>query len=283
MGWLYSPQTFKIGSYPNKDIENMKLHTAEPSKNSDHPEEEGHTDPEHHPRKGIYLLPNLLTTSALFAGFYAIIAAINENYVASAIAIFVAMVLDTLDGRVARMTGTQSAFGAEYDSLSDVIAFGLAPALIAFLWSLHDLGKVGWVCSFVYVAGTALRLARFNTHLETADKRFFTGLASPAAAAVIAGSIWVLTEMGVSGQDVAIPFAIIVAASGLLMVSNIRYYSFKLIGHRIKVPFMVMVLVVFVFALVAIDPATVLVSTAYIYASSGPIYELWAKFKQKRG
>lgn len=244
--------------------------------------EENHVDSEHHPHKGIYLLPNMLTTSALFAGFYAIIAAINDNYIESAIAIFVAMVLDTLDGRVARLTGTQSAFGAEYDSLSDVIAFGLAPALIAFLWSLHDLGKVGWVCSFVYVAGTALRLARFNTQLETADKRFFTGLASPAAAAVIAGSIWFLTEMGISGQEMAIPFAVVVASAGLLMVSNIRYYSFKLISHRRKVPFMVMVMVVFVFALVAIDPATVLVATAYIYALSGPFYELWTKAKRKK-
>lgn len=244
--------------------------------------DEDHPDNEHHPHKGIYLLPNMLTTSALFAGFYSIIAAIDEHYVASAVAVFVAMVLDTLDGRVARLTGTQSAFGAEYDSLSDVIAFGLAPALIAFLWSLEGIGKLGWICSFVYVAGTALRLARFNTQLKTADKAFFTGLASPAAAALVAGNIWVMTELGVNGHSVAIPFAILVAVTGLLMVSNVRYYSFKVLGDKKKVPFVVMVMMVFVFALVAIDPASVFVTTAYIYAASGPCYELWLKVRRKK-
>lgn len=236
-----------------------------------------------HPRhKGIYLLPNLFTTSALFAGFYAIIASINSNYVASAVAIFIAMILDTLDGRVARMTGTQSNFGAEYDSLSDVIAFGLAPALVAFLWSLNELGKIGWICSFIYVAGTALRLARFNTQLDTADKRFFTGLASPAAAALIASFVWVMTELGINGEELAVAFAFVVAGSGLLMVSNFRYYSFKVIGHRKKVPFMALVIVVFVIALIAIDPSTVLLFIATLYTTSGPIFELWSKITRKR-
>lgn len=238
--------------------------------------------PEHPRHKGVYLLPNLFTTSALFSGFYAIIASINGNYTASAIAIFVAMVLDTLDGRVARMTGTQSNFGAEYDSLSDVIAFGLAPALVAFLWSLHEIGKIGWICSFIYVAGTALRLARFNTQLDTADKRFFTGVPSPAAAALIASFVWMATEWGFGGEELAVYFAVIVASAGLLMVSNVRFYSFKVIAHRKKVPFMAVVFGVFVIALVAIDPATVIFSVAFLYIFSGPTYELWMRMKRRK-
>ena len=232
-------------------------------------------------RKGIYLLPNLFTTTALFAGFYAIIAAINEDYALAAVAIFVAMIFDTLDGRVARLTGAQSEFGAEYDSLSDVIAFGLAPALVAFLWSLNQLGKVGWVAAFVYVAGTALRLARFNTQLGTADKRFFIGLASPAAAALVASCVWTLTESGIDGSEVAIPFTIMVALAGCLMVSNFRYYSFKDFGDRNRIPFVAMIAIVFVFALVAVDPASVLFCAAMIYAFSGPFYEGWRRFVRR--
>jgi len=238
--------------------------------------------PEHPRHKGVYLLPNLFTTSALFSGFYAIIASINGEFTLSAIAIFVAMVLDTLDGRVARMTGTQSDFGAEYDSLSDVIAFGLAPALVAFLWSLNEIGKIGWICSFIYVAGTALRLARFNTQLDTADKRFFTGIPSPAAAAVVASFVWMATEWGFVGDELAIYFAIIVASVGLLMVSNVRFYSFKVVAHRKKVSFMAVVFGVFVIALVAIDPATVIFAVASLYLFSGPVYELWLRIKRRR-
>lgn len=233
-------------------------------------------------QKGIYLLPNLFTTTALFAGFYAIIAAFNEHYIASAVAIFVAMIFDTLDGRVARMTNTQSAFGGEYDSLSDVIAFGLAPALVAFLWSLNNLGKIGWIASFIYVAGTALRLARFNTQIGVADKKFFVGLASPAAAAIVAATVWTMTEMQISGEDLAIPFAAIVAVIGVLMVSNFKYYSFKELGSRKRVPFVAMIVIVFLFALVAIDPASVLLVSALLYAASGPLYFVWVKIRRKK-
>ena len=238
------------------------------------------TEPPRH--RGIYLLPNLFTTSALFSGFYAIVAAINEHYVAGSVAIFVAMIFDTLDGRVARLTGTQSAFGAEYDSLSDVIAFGLAPALVAFLWSLNSLGKIGWICSFVYVAGTALRLARFNTQIGRVDKKYFIGLASPSAAALVAGSVWTFTEAGVGSDALAVPFAVLVACAGLLMVSNIRYYSFKDLGDRRRVPFVAMIALVFIFSLVAVDPASVLLIAAFIYALSGPLFEGWLKIRRKK-
>ena len=178
-------------------------------------------------RKGIYLLPNLFTTGALFSGFYAVVAGMDGNFENAAIAIFVAMVLDGLDGRVARMTNTQSDFGAEYDSLADMVSFGVAPALVAFSWALQDLGKIGWVAAFVYCAGAALRLARFNTQLAVADKNYFTGLASPAAAAIVAGNVWVFSESGTSGADIAWWMAIIVPLTGLLMVSNFKYHSFK--------------------------------------------------------
>lgn len=238
------------------------------------------SEPKVRPR-GIYLLPNLFTTGALFTGFYAIVAAINENFEAAAIAIFVAMMLDTLDGRVARMANAQSAFGAEYDSLSDVIAFGLAPALVAFLWSLDNLGKIGWVCSFIYVAGTALRLARFNTQLEVADKKWFIGLASPAAAALVASIVWTFSapELDIDPATLAIPFAIIVAASGILMVSNFRFYSFKVVNHQGRIPFVYLLAVVFVFSVVALDPAKTLLTSSIIYAFHGPVYALWRKIK----
>src|SRR6186713_3556066 len=151
-------------------------------------------------RRGIYLMPNLFTTAALFAGFYAIVQAMNANFDQSAVAIFVAMVLDGLDGRVARMTRTQSAFGAEYDSLADMVSFGAAPALVIYEWVLRDMGKLGWIAAFVYVAGAALRLARFNTQLSVADKRWFTGLPSPAAAALVAGMIWVVDDLGLDPE-----------------------------------------------------------------------------------
>src|SRR6267154_692807 len=153
-------------------------------------------------RRGIYLLPNLFTTAALFAGFYSIVMAMNQRYDYAAVAIFVAMILDTLDGRVARLTRTQSAFGAEYDSLSDMLSFGAAPALVMYEWALRDMGRIGWIAAFVYCAGTALRLARFNTQLAVADKRWFTGLPSPAAAALVAGMIWVFNDYQVRGGEV---------------------------------------------------------------------------------
>src|SRR5476649_2276101 len=178
-------------------------------------------------RRGIYWLPNLLTTIALFAGFFSIVQAMNGRFEQAAMAIFVALVFDGLDGRVARMTHTQSAFGAEYDSLSDMVAFGVAPALLAFGWALGDMGKVGWMVAFIYVAGAALRLARFNTQVGKADKRYFIGLASPAAAGVVAGVVWAFSDYGIQGSKMSFLVALLVAAPGMLMVSNIKYTSFK--------------------------------------------------------
>lgn len=221
-------------------------------------------------RKGIYLLPNLFTTGALFSGFYAVVAGMDGNFENAAIAIFVAMVLDGLDGRVARMTNTQSDFGAEYDSLADMVSFGVAPALVAFSWALQDLGKIGWVAAFVYCAGAALRLARFNTQLAVADKNYFTGLASPAAAAIVAGNVWVFSESGTSGADIAWWMAIIVPLTGLLMVSNFKYHSFKGLDLRGKIPFIALLAIVLGFAIVSIDPALMLLGVFLLYALTGP-------------
>jgi len=225
--------------------------------------------------KGVYLLPNLFTTAALFSGFYAIVSAMDGNFTHAAIAIFVAMVLDGLDGRVARLTNTQSAFGAEYDSLSDMIAFGVAPALIAFSWALHDLGKAGWVFAFIYVAGAALRLARFNTHIDTQDKRYFTGLASPSAAGLVAGMVWALSDFGIDGKDIGLLVGVLTALGGLLMVSNIRYHSFKDLDLKGRVPFFVILLVVLVFAIISTDPSRILWLTFIVYSASGPVLAGW--------
>ena len=226
-------------------------------------------------RRGIYLLPNLFTTAALFAGFYSIVAAMNEKFEAAAIAIFVAMVLDGMDGRIARLTNTQSDFGVQYDSLSDMVSFGLAPALVMYQWTLVDMGKLVWLAAFVYAASAALRLARFNTQAGSADKRFFQGLPSPAAAAVLAGMIWVgssyeLAE-GATLLVFCFPATILV---GILMVSNIRYHSFKQFDLKGRVPFMAVLVVVAVFALIASEPPLVLFSIAGIYAVSGPVITL---------
>ena len=224
--------------------------------------------------RGIYLLPNLFTTAALFSGFYAIVSAMNGNFSHAAIAIFVAMVLDGLDGRVARLTNTQSAFGAEYDSLSDMVAFGVAPALIAFTWALDDMGKVGWIFAFIYVAGAALRLARFNTHIGSEDKRYFTGLASPSAAGLVAGMVWALSDFGIDGGDISVLVGVLTALGGLLMVSNVRYYSFKDLDMRGRVPFFVILLVVLVFAIVSTDPSRILWFIFIAYSLSGPVQAL---------
>ncbi|WP_221797005.1 CDP-diacylglycerol--serine O-phosphatidyltransferase [Oceanobacter mangrovi] len=259
----------------------------------DHPTEDSSVDDHHavenEPRKpgwkggkGIYLLPNLFTTAALFSGFYAIIAAMNGHFEKAAVAIFVAMILDGLDGRVARLTNTQSDFGAEYDSLSDMVSFGMAPALVAFSWALQDLGKVGWVAAFVYAAGAALRLARFNTQLAVADKNFFTGLASPSAAALVAGTVWMFSDAGVPGSDVAWLMAVLVPVAGLLMVSNVRYHSFKGLDLRGKVPFVALLAVVLVFVVVSIDPAKVLLLFFFVYSMSGPAFEAWDRWIKKK-
>jgi CDP-diacylglycerol--serine O-phosphatidyltransferase len=225
-------------------------------------------------RRGIFLLPNLLTTAALFAGFYAIVAAMGGRFEAAAVAIFVAMVLDGADGRIARMTNTQSAFGAEYDSLSDVISFGLAPALVAFEWSLSWMGKVGWLAAFFYAAATALRLARFNTQIGTADKRFFQGLPCPAAAAVVAGLVWFATDLGLPGDRMIGAALVVTIGTGVLMVSNVRFYSFKDLDLRGRVPFTAILVVVLVLVLVSADPPLVLFGAAVLYALSGPAMTL---------
>ena len=210
-------------------------------------------------RRGIYLLPNLFTTSALFAGFYAIAAAMNGRFESAAIAIFIAMILDGMDGRIARLTKTETDFGVQYDSLSDMVSFGLAPALVIYQWSLHDLGKLGWLAAFIYAAAAALRLARFNTQAGSADKRYFQGLPCPAAAAVIAGLVW----FGSVGQPVDSNTLVVFAFSlticvGLLMVSNIRYYSFKQFDLHGKVPFFNILFIVLIIALIAVRPSLVL-------------------------
>jgi len=225
-------------------------------------------------RRGIYLLPNLFTTAALFAGFFAIVSATKGDFSVAALAIYIAMILDGLDGRVARLTHTQSEFGAQYDSLSDMVSFGLAPALVVYEWALHDLGKLGWLAAFVYTAGAALRLARFNTQLGVSDKRFFQGLASPSAAAIVAGLVWVGHDLGYQGGDLQIAAFAITVAAGLLMVSNIRYYSFKELDLRGRVPFVAGLVVVLLFVLVSTDPPKVLFIAFALYALSGPVTTL---------
>ncbi len=225
-------------------------------------------------RRGIYLLPNLFTTAALFAGFYAIVAGMAGRFEAAAIAIFIAMVCDGADGRIARMTNTQSAFGAEYDSLSDVVSFGLAPALVAYQWSLSGIGKLGWLAAFFYAAATALRLARFNTQLGTADKRYFQGLPCPMAAGVIAGLLWFASDYGLSGSDmIGVTFGLTIA-TGVLMVSNVRFHSFKDLDLRGRVPFIAVLLVVLVFMFVSSNPPLVLFTLCLLYLASGPCLTL---------
>ena len=226
-------------------------------------------------RRGIYLLPNLFTTSALFAGFYAIVAAINARFEPAAIAIFIAMILDGMDGRIARMTKTESDFGVEYDSLSDMVSFGLAPALVVYQSLLHGLGKLGWLAAFVFAAAAALRLARFNTQAGSADKRYFQGLPCPPAAAVIAGLIWFDSAGQPVGKATMTSFAFILTILiGLLMVSNIRYHSFKQVDLHGKVPFFTILVIVPVIALVAVRPSLVLFLLALTYAVSGPLMTL---------
>lgn len=231
-------------------------------------------------RKGIYLLPNLFTTGALFSGFYAVVSAMQMQFEEAAIAILVAIILDILDGRVARLTNAQSAFGAEYDSLSDMVSFGVAPALVMFQWSLSALGKIGWAVAFIYVACAAVRLARFNTQ-KTADKRFFTGLASPAAAGVQACLIWLGHDLGWIGSglpDLMLPVtALLTLTAGLLMISNVRYQSFKGVDVKSRVPFIVLIMVIVVFAVIVIDPPTVLLVMGLMYALSGPLSHLRKK------
>jgi CDP-diacylglycerol--serine O-phosphatidyltransferase len=233
-------------------------------------------------RRGIYLLPNLFTTGALFAGFYAIVQAMNGAYEQAAVAVFVAMVLDGLDGRVARMTKTQSAFGAEYDSLSDMVSFGAAPALIVYEWALRGMGKFGWMAAFLYCAGAALRLARFNTTLEVVDKRYFQGLPSPAAAALVAGFIWVMGDLGVAGPNVAWLAAPLTIFAGVTMVTSVKFYSFKDINLRKSVPFVVVAAFALALALVSSYPPGWLFGFFLVYALSGYVLAVLPKKKTVR-
>jgi CDP-diacylglycerol--serine O-phosphatidyltransferase len=239
-------------------------------------------------RRGIYLLPNLFTTAGLFAGFYAIVSAMNNNFEVAAIAIFVAMVMDGIDGRVARLTNTQSEFGVQYDSLSDMVCFGLAPSLIIFEWALRSMleqgwiwSKLGWLSAFVYTAGAALRLARFNTQVGSADKHYFQGLPSPSAAAVLAGLVWFCEDNNLSGEDMWMVGAVLATAMGALMVSNVRYYSFKEIDFKNRVPFVALVLTVLVFVVISSDPPSVLFFGFLLYVISGPVLTLY-QIRQRR-
>lgn len=226
-------------------------------------------------RRGIYILPNLFTTAALFCGFFAIVQAMQGRFDLSAIAIFLAMILDSLDGRVARMTHTQSAFGAEYDSLSDMVSFGAAPALVMYEWALKDMGRIGWIAAFIYCAGAALRLARFNTTLEVVDKRYFQGLPSPAAAALVAGLVWIMIDAGVAGSDVRWWGVVATVFAGLTMVSNIRYYSFKDVNLRKSVPFFAVTAIALAFALIALFHEVALFGIFVAYALSGYVLAGW--------
>ncbi len=233
-------------------------------------------------RRGIYLLPNLFTTGALFGGFYAVIAAMNDRFEAAALAIFISMILDGLDGRVARMTNTQSDFGAEYDSLSDMISFGIAPALIMYTWSLSALGKIGWIAAFIYVVSAALRLARFNTQIGHADKRYFQGLASPAAAGFIVGFVWVCAENQIAGESLKYLVMIMTIGAGLLMVSNIKYRSFKDLDLKNKVPFVTILIMVLVFVFIVYQPPFILFSIFALYTFSGLVGYTIRKLKKAR-
>lgn len=224
--------------------------------------------------RGIYLLPNLFTTGAMFAGFYAITSAINAHYETAGIAMFIAMVLDGLDGRVARLTNTQSEFGVQYDSLSDMVSFGVAPAVVMYLWILSTMGQLGLFAAFVHMAGGALRLARFNTQVEVADKRYFQGLPSPAAAAILAGGLLFCTENGYAVENVKYLVLILTISTGLLMVSNFRYSSFKEIDLKNRVPFLFTILAMLLISFVMAQPQRMLFLLAMAYAISGPIITL---------
>ena len=232
-------------------------------------------------RKGIFLLPNLFTSAALFAGFYAIINAINGDFAAAGLAIFFGQLLDGVDGRVARMTNTQSKFGQEFDSLSDMVTFGVAPAIIVFMWCLSDLGKLGWAVAFIYVASAAIRLARFNSQAESSDNRYFTGLASPPAATLVASSVWLGFDLGYSAETMplimVIAMGLLTVAVGCLMVMNVRYHSFKGIDFTSRVSVVALFIFLLLLVLIASNPPTVLFILAATYAFSGPLALLWSK------
>jgi CDP-diacylglycerol---serine O-phosphatidyltransferase len=233
-------------------------------------------------RKGIYILPNLFTLAALFGGFYAVVMAMNERFDMAAVGVFSAMVLDSLDGRVARMTNTQSAFGEQMDSLSDMVSFGAAPALIAYEWALKGLGRWGWIAAFVYCSCTALRLARFNVNTQVVDKRYFQGLPSPAAAALVVGFIWLMNDQHVKGYEAAWVMFVVALYAGLTMVTNVPFYSFKDIQMKKTVPFVVIVLIVLAIAAVNTYPEGVLFGVFVVYGLSGYALYAWRKARGQR-
>jgi CDP-diacylglycerol---serine O-phosphatidyltransferase len=233
-------------------------------------------------RRGIYLLPNLFTTAALFAGFYAIVQAMNLTFDQAAKAIFYAMALDALDGRVARLTKTQSAFGAEYDSLSDMVSFGAAPALVMYEWVLRDMGNLGMVAAFIYCAGAALRLARFNTMLDVADKRWFTGIPSPAAAALVAGCVFIVDDYNLDPLAFKWWAWSVTVFAGLTMVSNLKYWSFKTINLKKSVPFLAVFLIVVIIAFLSYQPAVFLFAGFVAYAISGYVVSGWLLLRRRR-
>ncbi|WP_190600781.1 CDP-diacylglycerol--serine O-phosphatidyltransferase [Candidatus Vesicomyidisocius sp. SY067_SCS001] len=235
-------------------------------------------------KRGIYLLPNILTTFGLFSGFFAIILATKSQYSDAAIAIFFAMLWDGLDGRVARLTNSQSEFGAQYDSMADMISFGVAPALLMYFWLLSDLGKIGWLGAFVYVAAGALRLARFNTQIGIEDKCYFQGLPSPAAAALIAGLVWTKEMIGVTGYDQNLILAswIILVGSGVLMVSNIRYNSFKEINLKGRSSFKLLLIATLIIIVITLEPSAILFVFFFIYALSGLLTTMVEVRKKRR-
>ncbi len=245
--------------------------------------------PQRKRHRGIYLLPNLFTTAALFSGFYAIVAAMEGRFGVASIAVVIAMVLDNLDGRIARMTHTSSDFGAEYDSLSDMVSFGVAPALIMYEWALSSMAnlgwvpaKLGWLAAFLYAAATALRLARFNTQVGHADKRYFQGLPSPIAAAIMVGLVWVFHDLEFTGNQLLWLAFVITIGCAALMVSNILYYSFKEFDLKGRVPFMALLGVVLIFVLASMDPPKVLFAAALCYGLSGPALIGWRRWQRLR-
>lgn len=248
------------------------------------------TTPPRGPRhRGIYLLPNLFTTGAMFAGFYAIVVSIGGRFTDAAIAVFVAALLDGIDGRVARLTHTQSEFGVQYDSLSDLVSFGLAPSLVMYNWSLSSLkefgplpGKIGWAAAFIYAVCAALRLARFNTQVGVADKRYFQGLPSPAAAAVCMSFVWSMDSWGYSGVELnmAMPFMAVIV--GLLMVSRFRYYSFKSLPMGDKVPFLWILMAVLILVPFFVDPPRVLLAVFSLFLLSGPVLTVWGLASRRK-
>lgn len=232
---------------------------------------------------GIYLLPNLLTTASLFAAFYSLVATVKGQYEAAVIAIFIGMVADSLDGRIARLTNTQSEFGAQYDSLSDMVTFGVAPSLLLYQFTLSQLGKIGWLVAFVYTASVALRLARFNTQLETADKRYFQGLPCPPAGAVMASFVWLCYQNNLHQFLVtSIITAVLALAMAGLMVGNLRYYSFKELDFKGKVPFLYVLIVIILFVAIAANPALVLFASSGLYALSGPLLLLFTLYRLRK-